>query len=284
MLNNRLGNRAFPSAPANLARDLKETVRNESAPRENPFVRGMLEIPSSTYNRRSPLQLAASIAIHFGVIAALIVVPGYFVTKVVTQPPPDVTYVFTPPAPLPPPAAAAAARAAVPRQTTPTPKFARTQPPVAPQMIPKSMEMASNTAPPSVAPDLGIPGGVEGGNADGVLGGVLGGIGDGPAAPAGAVVRVGGNVQPPKLLKRVEPTYPVVAKLNKVQGTVVVDAVIDPQGDVVKEHAVDGPEMLVPAALDAVQQWKYQPTYLNGKAVALDMEVSVTFRLGVSAG
>jgi protein TonB len=112
-----------------------------------------------------------------------------------------------------------------------------------------------------------------------VLGGILRGADDGPTAPATGVVRVGGDVKPPKLLKRVEPAYPLIAKLNEVQGTVLIDAVIDPQGDVVKEHAVDGPEILIPAALEAVQRWKYQPTYLNGKPVALDMEVTVSFRL-----
>jgi periplasmic protein TonB len=264
-------------------RGQKEALATTSAPHQAPekrglFINGMLEIPSSTFTRRRPLQVAASLAIHAAVIAALIVVPGYFVTKVVEQPPKEVTLVFTPPVPAPPPPAAA--RAAAPKSVpTPTPNFRRTQPLEAPRMIPKSVATTAQAA-PVTAPDLGIPDGVEGGSPDGVLGGIIGGTGSGPAAPpTTAVVRVGGDVKRPELLQRVEPVYPVVAKISHLQGTVEINAVIDPQGNVVQEHAVDGPAVLVPAALDAVRQWKYAPTYLDGKPVALNMEVSVSFRL-----
>jgi protein TonB len=220
-----------------------------------------------------------SVLIHAAVIAALVIVPGYFVTKVVEQPPKEVTLVFTPPAPTPPPPAAARASAPKTRTATPTPQIFQRQPLTAPTIIPKSVATTSTTQAVN-APDLGIPDGVDGGSPDGVLGGIIGGTGSGPAAPATAgIVRVGGNVKRPELLKRVEPIYPAVAKMTEVQGTVLIDAVIDAQGDVVKEHAVDGPAVLVQAALDAVKQWRYQPTYLNGQPVALDMEVTVTFHL-----
>jgi protein TonB len=61
---------------------------------------------------------------------------------------------------------------------------------------------------------------------------------------------------------------------------VIIDAVIDKTGNVVSEHAVSGPGLLVPAALSAVEQWKYKPTYLNGQAVDLAMQVTVNFQLG----
>lgn len=244
------------------------------------FIRGMLEMPSIDYKRRNPAQMAASVLIHAGVIAALVIVPGYFVAKVAEQPPKEVTLVFTPPAPTPPPPAAARAAARrTQHEVTPTPQVFKAQPLTAPTEIPKSVETASN-AQASNAPDLGILGGEEGGSPDGVLGGILGGTGTGPAAPAAPkIVTVGGNVKRPELLKRVEPDYPYIAKISHIDGTVDINAVIDPQGNVVQEHAVDGPAVLIPAALDAVRQWKYAPTYLDGKPVALNMEVAVTFNL-----
>jgi hypothetical protein len=150
-------NKALPSAFADSTPDPKHSVRTDNSPRESPFAGGMFDIPSGTYTRRSTAQFTVSMLLHLGLIALLMVVPGYFVTKVVTQAPPDVTYVFTPPAPLPPPPAAAAA--AAPRALkamTPTPQPFRPQPLVAPQMLPKSVEMANSAAPPSFTPDLGI--------------------------------------------------------------------------------------------------------------------------------
>jgi protein TonB len=63
---------------------------------------------------------------------------------------------------------------------------------------------------------------------------------------------------------------------------VIIDAVIDEHGNVVQAHAISGPPMLIAAALQAVSQWKYQPTYLNGVAVSLAMHVTVSFHLSKS--
>ncbi len=242
------------------------------------FVKGMLEMPSVEYKRRNPMQLAVSVLLHVAVIALLVVVPAYFIKQAAEPPPPQVTLLYAPPAPrpAPPPPAGAQARPKVARPT-PTP-ILKSEPLVAPRIIPKSVESASNEAQSAAAPDLGVLGGVPGGTPGGVLGGLLGG--SGPAAPPPPqIVHVGGNVKPPELLKRVEPSYPTIARMAHIEGTVDIDAVIDPHGNVVQERAVDGPSLLVPAALQAVEQWKYQPTYLNGQPVALDMEVSVSFHL-----
>jgi len=100
-----------------------------------------------------------------------------------------------------------------------------------------------------------------------------------PVATKQQVVRVGGDVQAPRLLSRVQPVYPAVARTARIEGDVVVDAIIDEHGNVVKAHVVSGPGLLVPAALAAVQQWKYAPTYLNGVAVPIGMNVVVQFHL-----
>jgi periplasmic protein TonB len=250
--------------------------------RGNMFLDAMLEMPTTNaHGSRSPLKMAVSLLIHAGVIALLIIVPIYFATNKVDLQKYEPTYVFTQPVHAPPPPPAAAARA--PQTAVRTPQIA--QPAfVAPRVIPKLVAAASNNT-SVAAPDLsgGVLGGVPGGVAGGVLGGVLGGTGTvGPPPPTNTpgIVRVGGNVRPPELVQRVQPEYPPIARRAHVEGTVVIDAVIDATGNVISEHAVSGPGLLIPAALTAVQQWKYQPTYLNGKPVELAMEVTVAFNLG----
>jgi periplasmic protein TonB len=249
----------------------------------NPFLDAMLEMPTTNaHTSRSPLKMAASMAIHAAVIALLIIVPVYFATNTVDLQKYTPTYVFTPPvrlAPPPPPAAARAPQTAVRTPQLAQPSF------VAPRSIPKVISQAPANSANVAAPDLnaGVVGGVPGGVPGGVLGGILGGTGPvGPPPPTAAqgIVRVGGNVRPPELVQRVPPEYPAVARAAHVQGVVVIDAVIDTTGNVVSEHAVSGPNLLIPAALSAVEQWKYQPTYLNGKPVELAMQVTVSFNLG----
>ncbi len=63
-----------------------------------------------------------------------------------------------------------------------------------------------------------------------------------------------------------------------MQGIVSVEAVIDEHGNVVEVQAISGSPLLIPAALQAVAQWKYEPTYLNGAPVSIELTVDVTFR------
>ena len=83
----------------------------------------------------------------------------------------------------------------------------------------------------------------------------------------------------PHLVYAPQPEYPILAKQARIEGVVQIDAVIDQNGNVVQEHAVSGSGMLIAAALDAVKQWKYEPTYLNGKPYPVELAVNVTFRL-----
>jgi periplasmic protein TonB len=255
------------------------------AARKDTFLDAMLDMPATSGPRsRNPLKMVASVLIHAGVIALLIIVPLYFAKNTLDLQKLTATYVFTPPPPAPPPPPAATKAPETPKVT---PKIV--QPTfVAPKVVPK--EVQSAPPPAAAAPDVnaGVLGGVPGGVPGGVLGGLIGGTGTGPAPPAPAakapgIVRVGGDVKAPQLVDRVNPEYPQVAKMAHVQGTVVIDAVIDKSGAVVSEHAVSGPGLLVPAALDAVKQWKYKPTYLNGEAVDLAMQVTVNFQLGMGA-
>lgn len=255
------------------------------AARKDTFLDAMLEMPATSGpNSRNPLKMVASLVIHVAVIALLIVVPIYFAKNTVDLKKLTATYLFTPPPPAPPPPPAMAAKAPETAVKV-TPKIA--QPTlVAPKVVPKVVQ----SAPPAVAaPDVnaGVEGGVPGGVPGGVLGGLLGGTGTAPGPPpptsTPGIVRVGGNVKAPQLVQRVNPEYPTVAKMAHVQGTVVIDAVISKTGSVVSERAVSGPGLLVPAALNAVKEWKYQPTYLNGQPVDLAMQVTVNFQLGAGA-
>jgi protein TonB len=93
-------------------------------------------------------------------------------------------------------------------------------------------------------------------------------------------VRVGGKVTAPRKRLHVNPTYPPLAAQSRVQGTVELEATIDENGNVVNLRVLRSIPLLDGAALEAVRQWKYEPTLLNGSPVPILMSVSVKFELG----
>ncbi len=185
-----------------------------------------------------------------------------------------------PPPPPPPPAAA------VQRIVKPVARLIQAGKMMAPTVIPKKVEMIKEEEMP---PDVGavgvvggVPGGIAGGQAGGVLGGIIGGSGGGmppPPKPAQQRVRVGGNVQQAKMIRQIQPQYPQIAKTAHVQGTVQLHAIIAKDGSVQELQYVSGPALLMRSAMDAVRQWKYQPTLLNGEPVEVDTTISVVFTL-----
>jgi periplasmic protein TonB len=186
-----------------------------------------------------------------------------------------------PPPPPPPPAAA------VQRIVKPVARLIQQGKMMAPTVIPKKVEMIKEEEMP---PDVGavgvvggVPGGVPGGQAGGVLGGIIGGTGGGPPPPpkpAQQRIRVGGNVQAAKMIRQVQPLYPQIAKTAHVSGTVILHAVISKDGSVQELTYISGPPLLMKAAMDAVREWRYQPTLLNGEPVEVDTTISVIFTLG----
>jgi protein TonB len=131
--------------------------------------------------------------------------------------------------------------------------------------------------PEEVKPEEGIDLGVEGGVPGGVVGGVVGGLPDAPPPPQ--AVRVGGQIKEPKKLKNVNPSYPDIAKQARVQGVVILECTISPQGKVTDVKVLRGIPLLDSAAIEAVKQWVYSPTLLNGVPVPVIMTVTVNFRL-----
>ncbi len=92
-------------------------------------------------------------------------------------------------------------------------------------------------------------------------------------------IRVGGNVAANNLLNKVTPVYPPAAKQDRVQGTVKFEATIGTDGTIQNLQLVSGPPPLVPAATQAVEQWVYKPTLLNGNPVAVITTIDINFTL-----
>lgn len=257
---------------------------------QETFVAAMLEEPSEQQKHRNPLEWLLSVGVHLAVLAALIIIPLYF-TQTLNVKAFQTTWLEAPPPPAPPPPPPAPAIAV--RSVEPVPHVIETGKLTAPRVIPKQVAILKEAPPP---PDAGteavvggVPGGVPGGQVGGVLGGIIGGTGPATAAvpppprptqPAiKRIVRIGGNLKPPKQIYYEAPAYPVIAKQAQVQGLVIIDAVIDEHGNVVQARAVSGPPLLIPAALQTVLKWKYEPTYLNGEPVSVQMHVQVDFVL-----
>lgn len=101
----------------------------------------------------------------------------------------------------------------------------------------------------------------------------------GAAQAPQAPVRVGGRIPAPKKIKDVPPVYPQEARDARVQGVVIIEATIDGNGLVSDAKVLRSIKLLDQAALDAVRQWEYTPTLLNGEPVSIIMSVTVTFTL-----
>jgi protein TonB len=135
--------------------------------------------------------------------------------------------------------------------------------------------------PPPSTPTIGVVGSTGPGE--------LGGLGNRtdytPAPPPvqpqpiTGPLRVGGKIREPRRVSSVAPVYPAIARQVRVQGTVVIQAVIGVDGEVRDTKILNSVPLLDQAALDAVRQWRYQPTLLNGTPVAVIMTVSVRFTL-----
>lgn len=155
---------------------------------------------------------------------------------------------------------------------------------VSPKAIPKDIKIIKEEElPPDVMVGVtgGVPGGVPGGQAGGVIGGVIGGVvGNVPPPPKVLQrIRQGGNVQAARLINRVQPTYPPLARQARIQGTVRLHAIIAKDGTVQQLEVLSGHPLLVQSALDAVRQWRYQPTLLNNEPVEVDTTIDVIFSL-----
>lgn len=194
--------------------------------------------------------------------------PKAMLTTLLIAPPP-------PPPPPPPPAAAAV------QVVRPVARLITHGQLMAPRAIPKEVAIFKEAdLPPEPAAGTGVLGGADLGA--GLLGGLAGGSGAAPPPPPKGPTRVklGGNVQAAKQIAAPQPVYPPLARQARISGSVVLHAIIDKDGRVSQLEVVSGHPLLVQAALDAVKNWRYQPTQLNGDAVEVDTTITVNFVLG----
>lgn len=183
------------------------------------------------------------------------------------------SFLVAPPPPPPPPPPAVVVH------EKPQPKFIQQGKLIAPTVIPKQIKKVIETAQPDAGAMGGVVGGVPGGSADGVLGGIIGGAPGGLPPPPKPTepMRVGGNVMAARITNEVKPIYPQIAKMAHVQGTVVLHAIIAEDGTIQQLTVISGHPLLRQAALDAVKQWRYQPTTLNGQPTKVDTTIDVVF-------
>jgi TonB family protein len=106
----------------------------------------------------------------------------------------------------------------------------------------------------------------------------LGGDSKQPVAPA-APLPIGGDVRPARLIASTSPVYPPIAKNQRIEGAVRIDALIDANGKVSSMKIVSGPVLLHQSAMDALRNWKYQAATLDGKPVPMHLTVTLQFRL-----
>jgi TonB family protein len=98
-------------------------------------------------------------------------------------------------------------------------------------------------------------------------------------APAGARVQLPQGIMAGQLIHKVQPVYPEEARQAKIQGTVLLDAVIGKEGAIVRLKPLSGNPMLIPAAVGAVQQWRYKPYMRDGQPVEVETAITVNFAL-----
>jgi periplasmic protein TonB len=220
-----------------------------------------------------------SFTLQVGIIGVMILIPLIF-TEALPRTQLMTLLVAPPPPPPPPPPAAAPVHVVKQIQTDIVNGELRT-----PTKIPKKVEMIKeDEAPPPAMASAGVVGGVPGGVPGGSMGGVIGGIiSSAPVAvPKIATpqrVRVSQGVSQGLLVRRVQPTYPPLARQARIQGVVILQAQISKEGSITNLQLISGHPMLAPAAIEAVKQWKYKPYLLNGEPVEVETQIQVNFTL-----
>ena len=240
--------------------------------------------PPRIPRRKHIVTAIASMLAHTAIVGVVVAVPLFYLTETLPTPPDMLAFVVAsaPPPPPPPPPA-------MPQKVQPA------KPKVAPKTDPVSVAMAAPVeAPATIAPERPLDlseqdfvGGVEGGVVGGIAGGIVGGLPVMPAPPPPPPpppapvkpIRVGGDIERPTLLHRVNPDYPKIAINAKKEGVVILEATVGTDGTVDHVRVLRSEPLLDDAAVDAVKQWRYSPLQLNGRAHPFILTVTVSFNL-----
>jgi len=227
-------------------------------------------IASGKSRPRNPWAAVGALAFQLLLLLALVVIPLFL-----TDPLPKretLTMLYAPPA--------AASNATQLR--APTPAYASTS-------IPTSIPTTQEAPPPPVDTTGGVVGGVPGALVGGVPGGVLSEVvGSTRSVPVLAKtsestpikrIRVASRVAEANLIHDVAPQYPPEAGRARIEGAVVLMAVIGKDGSVEDVRVESGLPILAQAAVEAVKQWRYRPYLLNGEPVEVDSRITINFTL-----
>jgi periplasmic protein TonB len=246
-------------------------------------------VVSNPKKERSPLGARVSLVLHVVILSLIVFVPIFWPEAL----PEHTDYVrallYDPPPPPPPPLPKGSnlvQKAEPAKPVTPDkpevkkPEFVE---PVQPK--PEERPLVAENRPPETEQfgsdqgsdigvaegmEVGVEGGVVGGTPGGVLGGVIGGTGTGPVLDYD---------QPPRPIKLTKPQYPQEAFIKKIEGTVIVEILIDSTGRVIRARVIQSVPMLDAAAVRTVYEWVFSPAMKHGRPVATIANAPVAFRI-----
>jgi protein TonB len=243
------------------------------------FEDSLIESGGKSRSKRRAGTTLLSFILQMILVGILILIPLIYTEALPKQQ--LMTFLVAPPPPPPPPPPAAATPVKVVRKIESEIIEGQLR---TPTKIPEKVAMIKEEEAPPAAGIGGVVGGVPGGVPGGQMGGVIGGIISStpvavPKAATPQRVRVSQGVSEGLLIHKVTPLYPPLARQARIQGTVVLQAVIAKDGTIQNLRLMQGHPMLAPSAIEAVKQWRYKPYFLNGEPVEVETQITVNFTL-----
>jgi protein TonB len=258
------------------ATSVVDAVAGRNAAHSPVLFQSLIVTEPESHHGRKGATFFISLVLHTGLALAVAVLPLLYYDALPSQEALKAFFVqpleVAPPPPPPPPPSSARAVA------RPAPRIEMREPTgfVAPIDVPNEIK-------PEEALDLGIEGGVaggvEGGVPGGVIGGVVGGLPTGAPPPPARVVRIGGQIAQPRIIRKVEPVFPDLAVQSRISALVILEAEVDVRGHVKNVKVLRGHPLFDESAMQAVRQWRYQPLLLNGEPTGFILTVTVNFNL-----
>jgi len=238
------------------------------------FADSFYDSPWDNRSRRGWITLASFVVQTAG-LALLLILPLIYIGAIPQLQKPEVA-VQMPAARLEPPPAARIVRTTVPLSNMVGTTL------IAPQAIPRTIQHVEETVAPPQVDVNGVPWGtgerLANSSQVGQLVSRFSSAALPPPAPVVHTLRLS-HMSEGSLIHRVQPEYPPIARAAGIQGMVVLQAVIGRDGSIEKLQVVSGHPVLAPAAVKAVQQWRYRPYVLNGEPVEVETQVTVNFAL-----
>ena len=234
----------------------------------------LIESTSEKKKTNKSWTVILSAIVEITVLSILILIPLIYtqalpkaiLSTLLVAPPP-------PPPPPPPPVKAAVVKTVA--------RLIQSGKLMQPRAIPKEVTVFKEAElPPDIInnnQNQGVFGGIPG---QGLMAGNGPGVPPPPKPATPARIKQGGAVTAASIITQTKPEYPPLARQARIQGTVVLHAIIDKEGRVSQLEVVSGHPLLVQSAIEAVKQWRYKPTQLNGDPVEVDTTIQVTFQMG----